>query len=154
MFVVAVSSTQRRDSSGSGFFVWKKCAAPTPPMVQRHEPRSSWSRVERMPPPRWRKRVMPAQSPSDSPSPASTANSHSSSYSDSSSLPSTGSFPSASRTRSRAVTSHSASPASPFSDARCSRSIEKRAMLQSSAVSGIVVCNRMRIGLFMFFSLY
>src|SRR5437879_12473815 len=50
--------------------------------------------------------------------------------------------------RLRAVTRHSPFPASSFKEARWSRSNENRPMCQSSSVSGMVVCNRMRIGLF------
>src|SRR3989449_10421750 len=91
---------------------------------------------------------MPRQSAAVRPSPMSTANSHSSSKSERSSVPSTGSSAPASDSRLRAVTWHSPFPASSFKEARWSRSKENRPMCQSSSVSGMVVCNRMRIGLF------
>src|SRR5437660_4869987 len=91
---------------------------------------------------------MPRQSAAVRPSPMSTANSHSSSKSERSSALSTGSSPPASASRLRAVTWHSAFPASSFKEARWSRSNENRPMCQSSLVSGMVVCNRMRIGFF------
>src|SRR5947209_10037235 len=91
---------------------------------------------------------MPRQSAAVRPSPMSTANSQSSSKSERSSALSTGSFPPASDSRLRAVTWQSTLPASSFKEARWSRSNENRPMCQSSSVSGMVVCNRMRIGLF------
>src|SRR5437899_6065090 len=91
---------------------------------------------------------MPRQSAAVRPSPTSTANSHSSLKSERSSVLSTGSSAPASDSRLRAVTWHSPFPASSFKEARWSRSNENRPTCQSSSVSGIVVCNRMRIGLF------
>src|SRR5437867_393616 len=92
---------------------------------------------------------MPRQSAAVRPSPTSTANSHSSSKSERSSGLNTGSSAPASDSRLRAVTWHSPFPASSCKEARWSRSKENRPMCQSSLVSGMVVCNRMRIGLFM-----
>src|SRR2546428_543794 len=91
---------------------------------------------------------MPRQSPAVRPSPTSMANSHSSSKSERSSVLSTGSSAPAPDSRLRAVTWHSPFPASSCKEARWSRSKENRPMCQSSLVSGMVVCNRMRIGLF------
>src|SRR3989441_5421303 len=91
---------------------------------------------------------MPRQSTAVRPSPMSTANSHSSSKSERSSVLSTESSAPPSDSRLRAVTWHSPFPASSFKEARWSRSNENRPMCQSSSVSGMVVCNRMRIGLF------
>src|SRR2546428_710292 len=91
---------------------------------------------------------MPRQSAAVRPSPTSTANSHSSSKSERSSVLSTGSSAPAPDSRLRAVTRHSPFPASSFKEARWSRSKENRPMCQSSSVLGMVVCNRMRIGLF------
>src|SRR3989442_1607860 len=91
---------------------------------------------------------MPRQSAAVRPSTPSTANSHSSSKSERSSVLSTGSSAPASDSRLRAVTWHSPFPPSSFKEARWSCSKENRPMCQSSLVSGMVVCNRMRIGFF------
>ena len=81
-------------SSGGGtdrrhVCVRKIWAAPIGPSSQMEQPRSMWSRVIMMPPPRARKRRIPARSASSRPSPVSTANSHNSSYSERSSEEST-----------------------------------------------------------------
>src|SRR5580765_3516509 len=117
-----------------------------PPRVQSEEPRSLWSRVDKMPPPRCLNRVMPAQSTGVKPSPTSTANSHSSSKSDASSMLNTLSFPFSSVSRSRAVISYKGFPSPSRSDSRCSRSNENRLTCQSFSVKGIVVWSNILVG--------